>query len=79
MVPCLVFGILLTFGTAAGQFDPGCSFADGQCMYNIKLGHEGQCDTPVKRANSQTAGSTASTTDFQVSLFLLCVLFYELL
>lgn len=44
-------------------FDPGCSFSNGQCIYNVKLGHEGQCDSAGKRAVSD--GSSTSSSGFQ--------------
>lgn len=37
----LVF--ILPFVSAA--FTPSCSFFNGQCVYNVKLGHSGQCDS----------------------------------
>lgn len=47
------------------SFDPGCSFSNGQCVYNVKLGHETQCDTAGKRATADGTG-TDGTTGFQV-------------
>jgi hypothetical protein len=45
-------------------FDPGCSFSNGQCIYNVKLGHEGQCDVAGKRAAGDN--SPTASTEFQV-------------
>ncbi|XP_067661422.1 uncharacterized protein [Haliotis asinina] len=47
--------LLLSLLQYGGTFDPGCSFMNGQCVYSVKLGHEGQCDTQT------TAATTAST------------------
>ncbi|WAR04743.1 hypothetical protein MAR_020112 [Mya arenaria] len=49
-------------------FDPGCSFFNGQCVYNVKLGHSGQCDSVSSRATtdtSTTGSGSGSTTGFQ--------------
>ncbi|XP_067661409.1 uncharacterized protein [Haliotis asinina] len=52
MLALLLLLSLLQYGDT---FDPGCSFMNGQCVYSVKLGHEGQCDTQT------TTATTAST------------------
>ena len=75
MAPAWVLVLVLvglSAGTVDGQgFDPGCSFSNGQCIYNVKLGHEQQCDSPKRFVtDSNNAGSNSgSTTDFQVSIY----------
>ncbi|XP_053377463.1 MAM and LDL-receptor class A domain-containing protein 2-like [Mercenaria mercenaria] len=59
-----VFLLLLCLCRLSVQtFDPGCSFSNGQCIYNVKLGHESQCDAAGKRATSD--GSSTSSPGFQ--------------
>ncbi|XP_052778688.1 MAM and LDL-receptor class A domain-containing protein 1-like [Mya arenaria] len=48
--------------------DPGCSFFNGQCVYNVKLGHSSQCDSVSSRATTDTSATgsgSGSTTGFQ--------------
>lgn len=56
------FVILLVTSLVAGvtqaQFTPGCSFSAGQCMYNVQLGHQGQCD--VARAVTSSGDCCAA-------------------
>ncbi|XP_071088953.1 uncharacterized protein [Haliotis cracherodii] len=59
MLVLLLLFSLLQYG---GTFDPGCSFMNGQCVYSIKLGHEGQCDAQTPAA---TIASTASTSCYR--------------
>ncbi|XP_062612115.1 uncharacterized protein LOC134273914 [Saccostrea cucullata] len=40
----LVGSCLLFVGCIKSQFQPGCSFSNGQCIYNVKLGHAQTCD-----------------------------------
>ncbi|KAL4225846.1 MAM domain [Mactra antiquata] len=62
----LVFFCLYQTTLCQLSFDPGCSFSNGQCIYNVKLGHEGQCDSAGKRATTDataqpsTSGSSSS-------------------
>ncbi|XP_067661613.1 uncharacterized protein [Haliotis asinina] len=51
----LVWGAtLLLLSSSLAVFEPGCSFMNNQCVYNVKLGHEGQCDT--QRTATSTGG-----------------------
>ena len=54
----------LVVGVTCAQFAPGCSFTDGQCMYNVQLGHQGQCD---KRAVTSGGGECCDTIQRQVT------------
>lgn len=40
----LVGSFLLLECVVKSQFQPGCSFSSGQCIYNVKLGHAQVCD-----------------------------------
>ncbi|XP_046551430.1 MAM and LDL-receptor class A domain-containing protein 1-like [Haliotis rubra] len=53
----LVWGVtLLLLSSSLAVFEPGCSFMNNQCVYNVKLGHEGQCDT--QRTATTTGGGS---------------------
>ena len=54
----------LTAGVTCAQFAPGCSFTDGRCMYNVQLGHQGQCD---KRAVASGGGECCDAIQSQVT------------
>ncbi|KAK7089539.1 hypothetical protein V1264_024350 [Littorina saxatilis] len=54
----------LVVGVTYGQFNPGCSFNDGHCMYNVQLGHAGQCD---KRAVTSDGGACCDALNTQVT------------
>ena len=69
--PCrlaMAYVILLLTALVAGvtyaQFAPGCSFSDGRCMYNVQLGHQGQCD---KRAVTAGGGDCCDAIQSQVT------------
>lgn len=49
----IVAPLVVTLTSA--QFTPGCSFSNGQCLYNVQLGHLGQCDQQI--ASGSTAGN----------------------
>ena len=53
----LLFSIVTTFINVY-SFDPGCSFFNGQCVYNVKLGHEGQCGHSTRAAGDNSASSS---------------------
>ncbi|XP_071087706.1 uncharacterized protein [Haliotis cracherodii] len=46
----------LLLSSSLAVFEPGCSFMNNQCVYNVKLGHEGQCD--AQRTATTTGGGT---------------------
>ena len=46
---------------AQQQFTPGCSFFNGQCVYNVKLGQTGQCDAVGGIQSHSTSTSTSSS------------------
>ncbi|XP_071088063.1 uncharacterized protein [Haliotis cracherodii] len=54
-LPLLALLLLFSLLQYGRTFDPGCSFMNGQCVYSVKLGHEGQCDAQTP------AATTAST------------------
>merc|ERR1712002_31087 len=37
--------VVLCLTAQTEAYDPGCSFVNGQCMYNVKLGHANECDS----------------------------------
>ncbi|XP_060083139.1 MAM and LDL-receptor class A domain-containing protein 1-like [Ylistrum balloti] len=49
--------LLLTLNVAHSAFTPGCSFYNGQCVYNVKLGQEGQCNSVQQAASAAPSGS----------------------
>ena len=52
------------------SFDPGCSFSGGQCVYDVKLGHKGQCDAATRATGGSLHGPTNSSSShsgFQVN------------
>ncbi|XP_033743711.1 uncharacterized protein LOC117329728 [Pecten maximus] len=55
--PCVTLVFLFTLHFADSAFTPGCSFYNGQCVYNVKLGQEGQCNS-VQTAASPASGAT---------------------
>ena len=74
----LLFSIVSTF-TNVYSFDPGCSFFNGQCVYNVKLGHEGQCDHSKRAAGDNSASSSGiqvCSTDLETALGLTRKPFY---
>ena len=74
MLRYLVVFLIFNISTEAqNNFTPGCSFFNGQCIYNVKLGHEQHCDVSTRTLNNQNnqnnqqptgTGGTSST--FQV-------------
>ena len=63
---CIFYIIVLISlaSCASSQFTPGCSFFNGQCVYNIQMGQEQQCDS----VGSATTGASQSVTTSTDSL-----------
>ncbi|OWF37289.1 Enteropeptidase [Mizuhopecten yessoensis] len=56
-VQCAVLVLFLVLHVVNSAFTPGCSFFNGQCVYNVKLGHEGQCDSVQHAASAAPSAS----------------------
>ena len=66
----LLFSLVATF-TNVYSFDPGCSFFNGQCVYNVKLGHEGQCGHSTRAAvdnSGSSSGIQVCSTELETTL-----------
>ncbi|XP_048240670.1 uncharacterized protein LOC124151352 [Haliotis rufescens] len=48
----------LLLSSSLAVFEPGCSFMNNQCVYNVKLGHEGKCDA---HGTATTTGGGTNT------------------
>ncbi|XP_067663627.1 uncharacterized protein [Haliotis asinina] len=55
-----VLFLLLSLLYYGDTLDPGCSFMNGQCVYSVKLGHEGQCDTQTTVATTTSSSCCAA-------------------
>lgn len=55
----IVGNILFCIGFVKSQFQPGCSFSNGQCIYNVKLGQSQSCD--AIGGSDHSAASTHSS------------------
>ncbi|XP_061164318.1 MAM and LDL-receptor class A domain-containing protein 1-like [Saccostrea echinata] len=56
----LVGSCLLFVGCIKSQFQPGCSFSNGQCIYNVKLGHAQTCDAAGSSGQASTTTHSSS-------------------
>merc|ERR1711962_75124 len=54
--------LLLGLGLIQG-FEPGCSFINNQCMYNIRLGHQGKCES-----NTPTISDASNKGDVDIRI-----------
>lgn len=52
--------ILFFFGNVETQFQPGCSFSNGQCIYNVKLGQAQSCDAIDGSSQSGSSAHSSS-------------------